>query len=120
MKRPIVLLSAVSVVVIAFVSVWYAHFAPVAREAAELASYDHRDGKKEAEVDLASGILKWKIAGRVSDYEARAALLKATLKTDLDWFGDCEGSDGRTRYQVAYNSKVRQYLVSLYGEAFVF
>ena len=120
MRRPLVLFSAVSAVALVCAIVGWTHLAPVAHDAAELASFDHRDGKKEAEADIAGGVLKWKVAGRVSNFEIRAALVKEKLKTELDWFGDCEGSDGRTRYVAAYNSTVRGYLVSLYGEAAVF
>jgi hypothetical protein len=120
MKRPLVFFSGVAATAIACAVVGWLHFAPIAHETAELASFDHRDGKKEAEADIARGIVKWKVAGRVSDYGTRAALLKETLKTELDWFGDCTGSEGRTRYVAAYNAAVRGYLVTVYGEAAVF
>jgi hypothetical protein len=120
MKRRLVFFSAIAATAIACAVAGWLHFAPIAHDGAELASFDHRDGKKEAEADIARGIVKWKVAGRVSDYEIRAALVKEKLRTELDWFGDCEGSEGRTRYVAAYNSTIRGYLVSLYGEPAVF
>jgi hypothetical protein len=119
MKRGPIILCGVFLVCVAGVMVEWSNREAIASSIAEFESYDHRDGKKEAEADIAQGRLKWKVSGRVSDYEVRRTLLKEKLGLELDWFTGCIGSEGIERYRLAYNSVIWTHATTIYGEAAV-
>jgi len=116
MKRAPVIVSAICIICATGAFVQWLNLQSGAKAIAELASYDVRDGKREAQDDLARGILKWKVAGLVHDYQARSSNLRAKLGTQLDWFGGCEGSAARDRYIFTYNSTVWNHLATLFDQ----
>jgi hypothetical protein len=87
----------------------------MAADNAEVESYNHREGKREADADIARGTPKWKVSGRVSDADEQAARLKR-LGIELDWFADCIATDGIVRYRHDYNSAIRAHFVQSVGE----
>jgi hypothetical protein len=100
---------------LAWVVVEWSFVSEVSAGVAELESYERRDGKAEAEQDIARGVLKWKVWGRVSDFETRQKILKEKLGVEVDWFADCEVTDAVAHYAARYNSTVRSHLVSTLG-----
>ena len=116
MKRtPLIIVVALAICVVAAISAW-SHLQSTAALQEEIDSYDSRDGKNEAEADIARGTPKWKVSGRVIDAEAHAASLKR-LGIELDWFADCIATEGIIRYRYDYNTAIRSHFVRLIGES---
>jgi hypothetical protein len=115
MKRGPIILCGVLVVCLAGGIVEWSNRTAIAASLADIESYDHLDGKKEAEADIARGTPKWKVSGRVSDADEHAARLKR-LGIELDWFADCIATDGIVRYRYDYNSAIRAHFVQSVGE----
>jgi hypothetical protein len=115
MKR-VLLICGLTVAVICAVTLVQWEAAPIAAEQKERESYAHRDGNKEAEIDIAQGVLKWKVLGRVSNFEEERATLKAKLGVELDWFADCLSTEEIERYRREYNRAMRAHLVTRFGE----
>ena len=63
MKRALVIIAAIFIVGIAGIMVEWPNWQSIAAEQTELESYDSRDGKKEAEADIARGIQSGKYRG---------------------------------------------------------
>ncbi len=112
---PAVICGVVLVSLTGFLTKWI-FVSEVSAAAAELESYDRRDGWKEAEQDIERGVLKWKVWGRVSDFETRKKTASEKLGVELDWFADCEVTDAVRSYASRYNAAMRTHLVSLLGE----
>ncbi len=117
MKRGPIIICGVFLVCVAGGMVEWSNRRTIASDIAEFESHDHRDGTKEAEVDIAQGNFKWKISGRVSDYDVRKSLLKEKLGVELDWFTGCIGSEGIDRYAYDYNLAVWAHVSAIYSEA---
>ena len=120
MKRTAVILAAILVVCVAGAMLEWSRVAPVVAEQQEIDSYEHRDGKKEAEADIAKGTPKWKVYGRVSEYDVRKVIAKEKLGLELDWFAGCLATEAIERYAFDYNSTIRPHLVAIHGEPSVF
>ncbi len=116
MKRSVIVLcTAVFVVCVAAWMVAWSKRHAVASQIAEYESYEHRDGRKEAEVDIAQGQVKWKVCGLYSSESEDATRLKR-LGVQVDWFAGCIVSDAIYRYRYAYNSTVYSHFVRLVGK----
>lgn len=116
MKRAPIIIAAIFVACVAGVMVEWSNRLSLSAEQEKFESYQHRDGKKEAETDIATGAPKWKVYGRVSEYDIRKTLLKEKLGLELDWFEGCMVSEAIERYTFDYNATIRPYLVSVHGE----
>jgi hypothetical protein len=115
MKKTPIIVAAIFVAGIAGALVEWSNRQSIASSEADRDSYDTRDGKKEAEADIARGNPKWKVSGRVSEPEERAARLKR-LGIEMDWFADCLPTWGIVRYRYEYNTVIRAHFVRLLGE----
>jgi len=120
MKRAWAIVPAVIVVFLAGALVELQNRASLSEREQQLDSYAHRDGKREAEADIAAGRPKWKAYGRISDYEIRAALLKEKLGVELDGIAECAVPDSIERFTFEYNTRMKEYLISVYGDPAVF
>lgn len=107
--------SVVTIACIAYGMVEWSHRREIAESVTEFDSYDVRDGKKEAEADIARGNPKWKVCGLVHDSREDVARLKR-LGIEFDWFQGCIVSEGILRYQYTYNSTVYSHFLKLAGE----
>jgi hypothetical protein len=92
----------------------------ISSEVAKFQSYEHRDGKKEAEADIARGTPKWKVHGLQRDTDIRGALMKKSLELELDWFAGCVVSSAIQKYAYEYDTVIWEHMVVLYGEPKVY
>jgi hypothetical protein len=115
---PAIFCGVVIAALVWFLAEW-SFVSEVSAGVAELESYDRRDGKAEAEQDIERGALKWKVRGRVSDFQTRQKIVREKLGVELDWFADCEGTDAVVRYGTRYNSTMRAHLISQLGAPLV-
>lgn len=121
MKRTVSLLVVgVALVCIAGAMVEWANRRAISSEVAEFESYNHRDGKKEAETDIARGAPKWKVYGLQRNTASKSTLMKSSLGIELDAVAGCIVYDAIERYAYDYNSAVWSYLVTLHGEPKVY
>ncbi|HZP59544.1 MAG TPA: hypothetical protein VFB27_04410 [Opitutaceae bacterium] len=78
--------------------------------------YLDRDGKKEAQDDIARGTPKLKLYGlEVGDFDERAAVFRRRLGVELDPIAGCIVSDPLVKYADAYNAEVRRFLAAKFG-----
>jgi hypothetical protein len=115
MKRTRLAISLVAVVCVGGAMVEWSNRVALFTSAAEFDSYDTRDGKREAEADLAQGRAKWKVYGLYRGLEEDSARLKR-LGIQVDWFAGCIGSEGIERYAYRYNSTIYSHHVALVGK----
>jgi hypothetical protein len=119
-KYGLLLIVAVALVSIAGVMVEWANRVATSFEVAEFESYKHRDGKMEAEADIARGAPKWKVYGLQRDTDIKGEMMKKSLGIELGWFAGCVVSGAIERYAYDYDSAVWSHLVALYGEPKVY
>ena len=115
MKRTSLVVALIAVVCIAGAMVEWSNRVAISTSAAEFDSYDTRDGKKEAEADLAQGHAKWKVYGLYRRMDEDSARMKR-LGVHVDWFAGCIVSDGILLYAYRYNLAVHSHYVALVGK----
>jgi hypothetical protein len=85
-----------------------------------LAKYDVKDGKSEAEADLAHGRPRWiTFGGPAFDVGPSTSMLSRRLGLQRDHIAYCMVPDGAKRYASEYNRVIFDHLTPRYGREFV-
>ena len=93
----------------------WSHWNDDSASLAAIESFESRDGRKEAELDIGNGSPKWKIMGlERADLEYRVVLLER-FGVALDRIADCEPTPAMFAYVERYNATVRRYVEVKHG-----
>ena len=85
-----------------------------------LAAFDFKDGRREAEADLAHGCPRWiTYGGPAFDVGPSTATLDRSLGLKRDHIAYCTVPPGAERYTREYNRVIFDHLVRTYGRHFV-